>query len=127
MQPLSKKPHTPVMLAETLDFFKNQTMKSFFEGTVGAGGHAKAILEAHPEIERYFACDRDLSALEIAKETLKPWKGKVEFIHGNFSDLDRYLKERGVQEVDGFFLIWGSRRCKSTEVRGDLALVKRGL
>ena len=93
------------MLAETLSFFKDRTIKSFFEGTVGAGGHAKAILEEHPEIERYFACDQDLNALEIAKETLKPWKEKVEFIHGNFSHLDQYLKERGIEKVDGFFLI----------------------
>ena len=115
------------MLAETLFFFKEQKMQYFFEGTVGAGGHAKAILEEHLEIERYFACDQDLNALEIAKETLKPWKEKVEFIHGNFSHLDRYLTERGVEKVDGFFLIWGSRRCKSTAARGDLAFHERDL
>ncbi len=123
----SKRPHISVMLDETLSFFGETKIKTFFEGTVGAGGHAQAILEAHPEIERYFACDQDLEALKIAKETLKPWKGKVEFIHGNFSHLDEYLRERGVEAVDGFFLIWGSRRCKSIPARGDLALVKRDL
>lgn len=123
----SERPHTPVMLQETLSFFKGKELKAFFEGTVGAGGHARAILEEHPEIERYFACDRDRDALEIAKETLSPWKGKVEFIHGNFSHLDHYLGERGIKAVDGFFLIWGSRRCKSIPAREDLVSQKRDL
>ena len=127
MEQRNERPHTPVMLEETLSFFKEKEIKTFFEGTVGAGGHAQAILEEHPEIERYFACDQDRSALEIAKETLKPWKGKVEFIHGNFSHLDQHLEERAVEKVDGFFLIWGSRRCKWTAVREDLASVERGL
>lgn len=122
-----ERPHTSVMLEETLSYFRGREMRTFFEGTVGAGGHAQAILEEHPEIETYFACDRDRDALKIAKETLKPWKGKVDFIHGNFSHLDECLRERGVEAVDGFFLIWGSRRCRWIGESGDLALVKRGL
>ena len=109
------------MLQETLSFFKGKKIKLFFEGTVGGGGHAKAILEGHPEIERYLACDRDAQALAVAKEVLSPWKERVEFIHGNFSDLDHYLSKRGMMKVDGFFLIWGSRRCSWSRARGDLA------
>jgi 16S rRNA (cytosine1402-N4)-methyltransferase len=96
------RPHISVMEKEFLNFFEGRDLKVFFEGTVGAGGHAKAILEAHPEIECYFACDRDPQALEIARETLAPWSEKVQFIHGNFSDLDLILKGK---KVDGFFLI----------------------
>ena len=116
-----KGPHISVMLEETLDFFAQSKIHTFFEGTVGAGGHAQAILTNHPEIERYFACDQDLEALALAKETLSPWKDKVEFIHGNFSQLGEMLKERGVEKVDGFFLIWDSHRCSSHQVKGDLA------
>jgi 16S rRNA (cytosine1402-N4)-methyltransferase len=96
--------HIPVLLPEVLQAFEGKDLKVFFEGTVGAGGHAKAILEAHPEIERYFACDRDVLAMDLAKKALKPWWEKVEWVQGPFAELDRYLKEAKVSTIDGFFI-----------------------
>jgi 16S rRNA (cytosine1402-N4)-methyltransferase len=92
------------MVAEFLKFFEGTDLKVFFEGTLGAGGHAEAILEVHPEIETYLACDRDPEALELAETRLKPWKDKVEFVRGNFGDLDTILQKRGIKQVNGFFL-----------------------
>lgn len=105
------KEHESVLLEEFLSFFSHQKITRFYDGTLGAGGHARALLEAHPEIERYIACDRDPSALELAKKYLAPWQEKVDFIHGNFSDLDSHFKERGFSSVDGFFLILGCHLC----------------
>lgn len=110
MQPY-KSSHVPVLLEEVVKLFAGQTLQVFYEGTVGAAGHAKRILQEHPEIERYIGCDKDPEALRIAKEELELWKDKVELIHGSFADLDQQLKERGIKEVDGFFLIWGSLLC----------------
>lgn len=103
-QPSNKPPHTPIMVTEVLRGFEGLHLKVFYEGTVGAGGHAKAILEAHPEIERYIACDKDPDALTISAQVLHPWKEKIDFIQGNFSDLDLQLKERGINKINGFFL-----------------------
>lgn len=99
-----KQPHLPVLLKEVLEVFNGQELKVFFEGTVGAGGHARAILEAHPEIERYFACDRDPKALALAHGNLKPWGKKVEWIHGPFAEMSSYLKEAGIDSIDGFLI-----------------------
>lgn len=96
--------HIPVLLEEVLQAFEGKSLKVFFEGTVGAGNHAKAILEAHPEIEKYLACDRDASALEIAKKNLQPWWEKVEWIHGPFGQAARYLEERKIPSIDAFFI-----------------------
>ncbi len=100
--------HTSVMTGECLKGFEGTELKVFFEGTLGAGGHAEAILKAHPEIERYIGCDRDPEALEIAKSRLAPLidqgKNKVEFVRGNFADLDKILREKGIKQVSGFFL-----------------------
>ncbi|HSX13059.1 MAG TPA: 16S rRNA (cytosine(1402)-N(4))-methyltransferase RsmH [Chlamydiales bacterium] len=93
--------HVPVLLNEVLRAFEETRLDVFFEGTVGAGGHAKAILDAHPEIRRYFACDRDASAIEIAKKQLEPWLEKVEWIHGPFAELDSYLLGT---KLNGFFI-----------------------
>jgi len=106
-----KRPHTPIMVDEVLKGFEGVNLKVFYEGTLGAGGHAGAILEAHPEIERYIACDKDPEALEIAAKALSKWKGKLDLIQGNFADLDQHLQERGIKEVDGFFLTWEFHLC----------------
>lgn len=107
----TSSPHHSVMLSEFLHYFSDQKLTTFFEGTLGAGGHAAALLEAHPEIERYIACDRDPEALKIAKNTLGKWSDKVEFVEGNFADLDTYLSELKLETVDGFFLTLECRLC----------------
>ena len=97
-------PHIPVMKKEKLEYFADVSIKVFFDGTTGAGGHAKAMLEAHPEIETYIACDRDPMALAIARQNLIAFEHKVKFVHGNFLDLDKMIASVGVKKVDGFFL-----------------------
>lgn len=114
--------HVSVMLEECLKGFEGSQLPIFFEGTVGAGGHAEAILKAHPEIERYIACDQDPEALQIAENRLKPWKDKVELIRGNFRDLDRILIQRGIKVVNGFFLTLGCHLCNLIKAKKGLVL-----
>ncbi len=97
-------PHIPIMVDEVLSYLKSLRIDTFFDGTLGAGGHARAILEAHPEIKKYIGCDKDPEALEIAKENLAPWARKIEWVQGDFSKLDMYLKDKKINSVDGFFL-----------------------
>jgi 16S rRNA (cytosine1402-N4)-methyltransferase len=99
-----KAPHVPVLLREVVEGFQGKEIKVFFEGTVGAGGHARAILEAHPEIETYLACDRDPKALLLAQQTLGSLGKKVEWIHGPFAELKSYLSEKGLHRIDGFLI-----------------------
>lgn len=99
--------HTPVLLTQVLEAFQGKHIRVFFEGTVGAGGHAAALLEAHPEIETYFACDRDALALNLAKEKLQPWKDKVKFIHHPFGDMEKILEQNREDRLDGFLLDLG--------------------
>jgi 16S rRNA (cytosine1402-N4)-methyltransferase len=104
--------HIPVLLKETLEYFSDTEIKVFFEGTMGAGGHAKAILEAHPEIETYIGVDRDGVAHELAGEALAPWADKIVYVRNNFAQVEEILEEVGVKQVDGFFLTWECRRCR---------------
>lgn len=96
--------HIPVMLKESLKIFEDQKLLNFFDGTLGAGRFAQALLKAHPEIEVYFGCDRDESALRLAKNNLREFEGKIEFIHANFYSLEEILREKKVNKIDGFFL-----------------------
>ncbi len=101
-----KEAHTPVLLKEVLHYFEG-TIKTFFEGTVGAGGHASHILHQHPEIDLYMACDQDPHALEIAHKTLKPYDNKIRWFQGNFANLDHFAKEANVEKIDGFLFDLG--------------------
>ena len=118
----SNSGHVSVMLEECLKGFEGSLLTTFFEGTVGAGGHAEALLKAHPEIERYIACDQDPQALQMAESRLKPWKDKVELVRGNFKDLDTILLKRGIKEVNGFFLTLGCHLCNLIKVKKGLVL-----
>ncbi|MBI3236578.1 MAG: 16S rRNA (cytosine(1402)-N(4))-methyltransferase RsmH [Chlamydiales bacterium] len=126
MTPKEKREHFPVLQREVLASFAGMKISVFFEGTVGAGGHAKAILEAHPEIERYIGSDLDPEALEIARKVLEPWKDKVDLVHGNFADLDTYLKEREIETVDGFFFDLGVSTMQLTKGYKGFSFSKEG-
>ncbi|MDQ6894109.1 MAG: 16S rRNA (cytosine(1402)-N(4))-methyltransferase RsmH [Acidobacteriota bacterium] len=69
----------------------------FVDATVGAGGHASALLEAGPDI-RLVGIDRDPDALEIAKVRLAGFGGRVELVSGNFGDLDEALPGCGLAD-----------------------------
>ena len=55
--------HLPVMTAEVLDFLQPQRGGTFLDCTLGAGGHARALLEAGAT--RLIGIDRDSGALAI--------------------------------------------------------------
>ena len=96
--------HKPVLVHEVLAIFQDMEIRTFFDGTLGAGGHARAVLEAHPEIELYIGCDRDAQALEIAAKELKTWKEKLQLCHGSHSEINRWMKEAGISCVEGMLI-----------------------
>lgn len=104
-------PHVPIMVDEVLSLLKGLQIGVFFDGTLGAGGHAKAILTAHPEIQRYIGCDKDPESLAIAQENLASWAHKIDYVHGDFGRLDEHLNSLKIPSVDGFFLTSEYRLC----------------
>lgn len=124
---MSSNPHISVLLDEIIAAFKPCQLRSFFEGTLGAGGHAKALLGDHPEIQTYIGCDQDENALLIAQEKLQSYKGIVRFEKSNFSSLDTLLKKHHLETVDGFFLTSGFPRCNSIHQKEASALITKDL
>lgn len=96
--------HIPVLLKEILDAYSSVKITTFFEGTLGLGGHAKELLLAHPEIKLYIGCDQDPKAIAIAKERLEEFLPKISFQNSNARHIARILKELKVKSIDGFFL-----------------------
>ena len=95
------------MRDQVLQGLAQVTLKTFCEGTLGAAGHAKALLDDHPEIEKYIGMDKDPSAFEIAKEVLSDYQEKVMFNKNDFKDLDQAIAQAGLDKVDGFLFDLG--------------------
>jgi 16S rRNA (cytosine1402-N4)-methyltransferase len=78
-----RRPHEPVMLAEVVGLLRDRAV--VLDMTVGAGGHAAALLEAG--VERVIGVDRDADALALARERLAPYGDRFRPEHRRFSQV----------------------------------------
>jgi 16S rRNA (cytosine1402-N4)-methyltransferase len=99
--------HIPVMVQEVVEALKPGPGKIFLDGTVGYGGHAKAILVAAGKGARLIGLDRDGQALTAAKEELVKFDAQIMLKHKNFQFFDEVLEETGIAAVDGMLLDLG--------------------
>ena len=81
----SESYHAPVMVQEVLEYLQPSRGGLFFDGTLGGGGHTKAILEAGVNA-RVYGVDQDTEALDVAGRRLAEFGDRVELAHGNFAD-----------------------------------------
>jgi len=87
-------PHVPVLLNEVLDAFKPLNVKVYVDGTLGAGGHASAMLSAHPELAVLVGIDLDPTAHKLARARLEGVGRSDVTLHlmrGNYSEAERFL------------------------------------
>lgn len=118
--------HISVLQEEVLSFFREKSLRTFVDGTLGAGGHSKAILKEHPEIELLIGFDQDTNALAIAKETLKEDQHRVRFIHSNFEQIATELKKCGIDKVDGILLDLGVSSMQLDQDERGFSFMRQG-
>ncbi|MEO8190777.1 MAG: 16S rRNA (cytosine(1402)-N(4))-methyltransferase RsmH [Acidobacteriota bacterium] len=82
-----------MLAAEVVAWLAPERGGFFVDATVGAGGHAEALLDAGPQI-RLLGLDRDSEALGLARERLARFEDRVELLESNFDDLDTVLENR---------------------------------
>lgn len=101
--------HVPVLSAETVALLVPHpgTGGFFIDATVGAGGHAHAILSAAGPQARLLAIDQDKTALPLARERLAPFAPRVTFLHANFASLLPLARAHGASEVTAILLDLG--------------------
>jgi 16S rRNA (cytosine1402-N4)-methyltransferase len=78
-----RAPHEPVMVAEVTGFLGGREVVA--DMTVGAGGHAAALLDSG--VERVVGVDRDPAALRIARERLAGYGNRFSVVHRRFSQV----------------------------------------
>lgn len=92
--------HRPVLLQEVVELLVPERGGLFVDCTVGLGGHAEALLEAHEAVS-LIGIDRDPQALELAATRLRPFGGRVRLLYGSFDQLAELLTGAGVGNIDG--------------------------
>ena len=92
--------HTPVLVREVVEHLGVCPNGVILDGTLGAGGHAKALLEAAGSKAILIGIDRDEGALERARKNLGPLAQQVHFVHGAFADMSLLTQAAGFPAVD---------------------------
>jgi len=93
------------MVAEVLEHLQPSRGGVFVDGTVGLGGHARAVLEAGAS--RLLGVDRDPAAVELARERLRDFGDRARVVHGDYRQLPAILDREGLSAVDGILLDLG--------------------
>lgn len=104
---MASKPHTPVLFEEIIHALQPQSSGRYVDGTVGAGGHARGILEACAPGGRLLGMDVDPQALALARETLAPYGERLTLIQASYDTLLDAMRACGWQTVDGIVLDLG--------------------
>ena len=93
-------PHTPVLLERVLEWLRIKPDGTYIDATLGAGGHSAAIAERLTS-GRLISLDRDVQALELARERLKRFGETVRLVQSPFSRIAEVAQELGIPPVDG--------------------------
>jgi len=104
---MDKGTHLPVLLRETVAALGCHPGGVWVDGTVGAGGHAEAILRATSPDGRLLACDRDPHAIAAARRRLAPFGARLEIRQADFRSLPAWLDAAGLAPIDGALLDLG--------------------
>ena len=99
------RPHVPVLLNEVLNALSPRDGGIYVDGTFGAGGYARAILEAADCT--VWGIDRDPNVIAKAKDLETEFAGRLKVVQGRFGDMGELLTAHGVSHVDGVALDLG--------------------
>jgi 16S rRNA (cytosine1402-N4)-methyltransferase len=107
MRPPLPLEHKPVLLDETLEHLRCAPGRTYVDGTVGGGGHGRAILEKTAPDGRLIGIDWDHHALARAERALERYHGRVLLVRDSFARLAVILGDLSIPGVDGILLDLG--------------------
>jgi 16S rRNA (cytosine1402-N4)-methyltransferase len=104
-----RPPHVSVLLDEVLDLLSPPPRATLVDGTLGAGGHSRALLERAGPGSTLLGLDRDPTALELARVRLEPLAAtsRVELVHASFDELPAVAKRLALGPFDAILLDLG--------------------
>jgi 16S rRNA (cytosine1402-N4)-methyltransferase len=82
--------HRPVLVEEVVTAFREVPSGWLVDGTLGGGGHTRALLAARPDL-RILGLDVDPEAIEFATSSFGPLGDRVRAVQSDFRDLKSAL------------------------------------
>ena len=116
------QPHVPVLLRpliEAVSADSDGVNGVWIDGTFGAGGYARALIEAGAD--RVIGIDRDPLAHEMAAQWLDDFDGRIVLIKGNFAQLDEVI-----DQADGVVLDLGVSSMQLDQAERGFSFMKDG-
>jgi len=118
--PDNQEPHVPVLLAEVLEALQPLDGARIVDGTFGAGGYSRALLEAGANV---IAIDRDPNVAPHVDRLKAEFPKTFEFVAGTFSHLDEAVMGRA---VDGVVLDIGVSSMQLDEAERGFSFMREG-
>jgi len=110
--------HAPVLLHEAVHYLAVQPGGRYVDCTVGAGGHARAILDAASPGGLLLGLDADPVAISVARENLSGFAHSVQLVESNFRDLERVCRRHNFIPVHGVLFDLGVSSMQLADDRG---------
>jgi len=117
--PTSDRPHIPVLIGSILAAV-GPVSGHWLDGTFGAGGYARALLDAGAQTVT--GVDRDPLALEMAAVWAPEYGNRLRLVAGNFSQLDQHTTE----PLDGIVLDLGVSSMQLDQAARGFSFAKDG-
>ena len=99
--------HIPVLIEEATKALAVQPGGRYIDCTLGAGGHATAILEKSSPGGQLLGIDADPDALKVAKQQLRQYSDSVLLVNDNFVNLKSICYKYDFVPVHGIILDLG--------------------
>lgn len=112
-------PHVPVLIEAIVRECAPVT-GVWLDGTLGAGGYARALLAAGAD--RVIGVDRDPLALKMAADWAAPYGDRLQLVAGTFSDLDSLAGEA----LDGVVLDLGVSSMQLDQAERGFSFMRDG-
>lgn len=99
--------HIPVLLKEVIAGLDPQENENFIDGTLGDGGHSKAILEKTSPNGKVLAFDLDERSIAAAKKNLESFADRFIPVHSSYTNMQTVVEEKAFGPVNGVLLDLG--------------------
>ena len=116
--------HRPVLLDEVVAMLKPRDGGIYVDGTFGAGGYSRAILDAADCV--VYAIDRDPDAIRGGAAMAAEFDGRLTLIEGRFADMQALLAGQNVAAVDGVVLDVGVSSMQVDEAARGFSFMNDG-
>ena len=99
--------HYTVMKNEAVSALNINQDGIYIDATLGGGGHSFEIVKKLGDNGKLIAIDRDIEAIEFAKNRLKEFEKKICFVKDNYGNIKDILNQLGYDKIDGALIDLG--------------------